>query len=133
MTDLIAAARAREAAATPGPWKGNSTFIWRAGDAQLDADIAANKGSAGPIIASEHRTKSGIFASTYGERGLRGSNAAFIVAARNDYPLLLDVLEAAKSLADWYDAPPYVYQEEDLMAYIDRLRAAIEAWKAAQG
>jgi hypothetical protein len=94
--------------ATPGPWKGNQTVIWRAGNPQLDEDIAANKGSAGPIIASELHGKSAAWVgSTFGERPVRGANSALIVAAVNALPDLLAVVDAAGIAARSDHAPMF--------------------------
>jgi hypothetical protein len=80
--------RALSEAATPGPWKGNDTVIWRDGDAALDDAIGRGDPKAGPIIASEHdqtglSKPSRFVGSTYGDRPVRGANSRLIVAAVN--------------------------------------------------
>jgi hypothetical protein len=53
--------------------------------------------------------------------------------ARNDYPLLLDVLAAAEGLIDVEDeADIYLGHKSRMNAAFLALRSAIEAWKAAQ-
>jgi hypothetical protein len=105
MNDLIAAARAREAAATPGPSYPSFAEEWpNTGDCCY-----------------------GNYDDAHSHGRWLGLRAA--AAARNDYPLLLDVLEAAQLLMSMHEQLGPQFIPHDELA----LRAAIEAWKAAQG
>lgn len=53
---------------------------------------------------------------------------AFLAALSPDVVLrLLDVVEAARECIDWYDGPPFVYEESDMGARLDAIRAALAA------
>jgi hypothetical protein len=104
VSDLIAAARAREAAATPGPSYPSFAEEWpNTGDCCY-----------------------GNYDDAHSHGRWLGLRAA--AAARNDYPLLLDVLEAAEKF--WHQ---YAIGGGNAAKEADRLHAAIEAWKEAQG
>ena len=123
--DRIEELRRLEGAATPGPWSvgyddgsGETSIVAREEEDRLglDATVVMGGSPEGDI--------------TYGAKN--PIDAAFIAAARNELPLLLDVVEAARTFTkDWsdpaFDAPTGAAAVDRDEFNVSRIRAALAA------
>jgi hypothetical protein len=143
MDDLIAKARERETAATPGPWHrhtyGHATVRRAAG--QVTRGLFKTSNTDLSYVHDGAPDDDGASVALIGNGPKQTDNADLIVAARNDYPLLLDVLDefvgaAADAHALAYLSgvlPDHAKEWRDCQNEICARRlAAIESWKAAQ-
>ena len=105
----IAELRALEKVATPGPWRCEQDWTWEL--------FGGNDALIGKIIQAA-------------SRGFDHANdASLIVAARNALPDLLDLLEEAERMAQYYASlDPLAIQHWDMtakaLAFLDKLKKA---------